>query len=252
MTPADGDRLVTPTSDGSGTVVPGSDGSVSADLGSTDVPARTFHIRTYGCQMNDHDSERLAGWLTADGLVATDDLESADVVVLNTCCIRENADNKFYGHLGNLESLRESRPDMQFAVGECLARWTASTSSNGPGTWTSCSALTTWFGPLPCCAGRPVGPVDGDPRRALPEADRHGRIERRRAVRRPRSSLCGVGHHPDRLRQLVCLLHRPVGPRATRCRDPSPSSSTKSRSWPTGASPRSPCWARRRFPTAAT
>jgi tRNA-2-methylthio-N6-dimethylallyladenosine synthase len=84
--------------------------------------ARTFHIRTYGCQMNEHDSERLAGLLTADGLVATDDLESADVVVLNTCCIRENADNKFYGHLGNLKALRESRPDMQIAVGGCLAQ----------------------------------------------------------------------------------------------------------------------------------
>lgn len=83
---------------------------------------RTFHIETFGCQMNDHDSERLAGLLAADGLVATDDLESADVVVFNTCCIRENADNKFYGHLGNLKTLRESRPDMQIAVGGCLAQ----------------------------------------------------------------------------------------------------------------------------------
>jgi tRNA-2-methylthio-N6-dimethylallyladenosine synthase len=102
MAPADGNSLVTPPSDA--------------------ASARTFHIRTYGCQMNEHDSERLAGLLTADGLVATDDLESADVVVLNTCCIRENADNKFYGHLGNLKSLRESRPDMQIAVGGCLAQ----------------------------------------------------------------------------------------------------------------------------------
>jgi tRNA-2-methylthio-N6-dimethylallyladenosine synthase len=60
-----------------------------------DGPARTFHIVTFGCQMNDHDSERLAGALVADGLVSTPDLESADVVVFNTCCIRENADNKF-------------------------------------------------------------------------------------------------------------------------------------------------------------
>jgi tRNA-2-methylthio-N6-dimethylallyladenosine synthase len=84
--------------------------------------ARTFHIRTFGCQMNEHDSERLAGSLIADGLVPTPDLESADVVVFNTCCIRENADNKFYGHLGNLKTLRESRPDMQIAVGGCLAQ----------------------------------------------------------------------------------------------------------------------------------
>ncbi len=83
---------------------------------------RTFHIRTFGCQMNEHDSERLAGSLVADGLVATDDMETADVVVFNTCCIRENADNKFYGHLGNLKALRESRPDMQIAVGGCLAQ----------------------------------------------------------------------------------------------------------------------------------
>ena len=83
---------------------------------------RTFHIRTFGCQMNDHDSERLAGALLADGLVATPDIEAADVVVFNTCCIRENADNKFYGHLGNLKTLRERRPDMQIAVGGCLAQ----------------------------------------------------------------------------------------------------------------------------------
>ena len=72
--------------------------------------------------MNEHDSERLAGALVADGLVATEDMETADVVVFNTCCIRENADNKFYGHLGNLKTLRESRPDMQIAVGGCLAQ----------------------------------------------------------------------------------------------------------------------------------
>jgi tRNA-2-methylthio-N6-dimethylallyladenosine synthase len=88
----------------------------------TSAAVRTFHIRTFGCQMNDHDSERLAGALVADGMVATPDLESADVVVFNTCCIRENADNKFYGHLGNLKTLRESRPGMQIAVGGCLAQ----------------------------------------------------------------------------------------------------------------------------------
>jgi tRNA-2-methylthio-N6-dimethylallyladenosine synthase len=92
-----------------------------ADRGPAAAP-RTFHIRTFGCQMNEHDSERLAGSLMADGLVPTTDLESADVVVFNTCCIRENADNKFYGHLGNLKTLREGRPDMQIAVGGCLAQ----------------------------------------------------------------------------------------------------------------------------------
>ena len=72
--------------------------------------------------MNEHDSERIAGVLAADGLVATDDLEAADVVVLNTCCIRENADNKLYGHLGRLKVLKDQRPDLQIAVGGCLAQ----------------------------------------------------------------------------------------------------------------------------------
>ncbi len=83
---------------------------------------RTFHIRTFGCQMNEHDSERLAGLLIADGLEPTDDVEGADVVLLNTCCIRENADNKLYGYLGWLKSLRDRRPGMQIAVGGCLAQ----------------------------------------------------------------------------------------------------------------------------------
>ena len=72
--------------------------------------------------MNEHDSERIAGLLAAEGMEPTDDLEAADVVVLNTCCIRENADNKLYGHLGRLKTLKAQRPDLQIAVGGCLAQ----------------------------------------------------------------------------------------------------------------------------------
>jgi tRNA-2-methylthio-N6-dimethylallyladenosine synthase len=72
--------------------------------------------------MNVHDSERLAGLLIADGLEPTADVKNADVVVLNTCCIRENADNKLYGYLGQLKALRGVRPGMQIAVGGCLAQ----------------------------------------------------------------------------------------------------------------------------------
>jgi len=83
---------------------------------------RTFAIKTYGCQMNEHDSERLAGLLVADGLVAAERLEDADVIVLNTCAIRENADHKLMGHLGELKALREANPGLQIAVGGCLAQ----------------------------------------------------------------------------------------------------------------------------------
>src|SRR3954469_2983998 len=72
--------------------------------------------------MNEHDSERLAGLLVDEGYEAATGLEDADLVVLNTCCIRENADNKLYGHLGRLKALKAERPGLQIAVGGCLAQ----------------------------------------------------------------------------------------------------------------------------------
>ncbi|MGD0742322.1 MAG: tRNA (N6-isopentenyl adenosine(37)-C2)-methylthiotransferase MiaB [Acidimicrobiales bacterium] len=84
--------------------------------------ARKFFVRTFGCQMNEHDSERIAAELAIEGLERTADLEEADVVILNTCCIRENADTKFYGHLGQLKTLAERKPGIQIAVGGCLAQ----------------------------------------------------------------------------------------------------------------------------------
>ena len=83
---------------------------------------RRYVVRTYGCQMNEHDSERIAGLLEMDGLEQTESFDDADVIVLNTCCIRENADNKLYGQLGNLKKLKEERPELQIAVGGCLAQ----------------------------------------------------------------------------------------------------------------------------------
>jgi tRNA-2-methylthio-N6-dimethylallyladenosine synthase len=72
--------------------------------------------------MNEHDSERIAGLLESEGMEAAADLDDADVVVLNTCCIRENADNRLYGNLGQLKALKDKRPDLQIAVGGCLAQ----------------------------------------------------------------------------------------------------------------------------------
>ncbi len=72
--------------------------------------------------MNEHDSERIAADLLAAGYARATGPEDADVVVLNTCCIRENADNRLYGTLGHLKSLQEQRPGLQIAVGGCLAQ----------------------------------------------------------------------------------------------------------------------------------
>jgi tRNA-2-methylthio-N6-dimethylallyladenosine synthase len=85
-------------------------------------PGRTYQVRTYGCQMNVHDSERLAGLLEAAGYLPAPDGADADVVVFNTCAVRENADNKLYGNLSHLAPRKRNNPDMQIAVGGCLAQ----------------------------------------------------------------------------------------------------------------------------------
>jgi tRNA-2-methylthio-N6-dimethylallyladenosine synthase len=87
---------------------------------------KTYQVRTYGCQMNVHDSERLCGLLESAGYVdiagVVNPPDTADVVVFNTCAVRENADNKLYGNLGQLRPAKMKNPAMQIAVGGCLAQ----------------------------------------------------------------------------------------------------------------------------------
>jgi tRNA-2-methylthio-N6-dimethylallyladenosine synthase len=86
------------------------------------MSTRTYQVRTFGCQMNVHDSERLAGLLEDAGYAPAPDGGVPDVVVLNTCAVRENADNKLYGNLGHLRPTKLANPGMQIAVGGCLAQ----------------------------------------------------------------------------------------------------------------------------------
>ena len=79
-------------------------------------------MRTYGCQMNAHDSERISGVLEAAGYVSVPDGDQADLIVFNTCAVRENADNRLYGNLGHLAPIKATHPGMQIAVGGCLAQ----------------------------------------------------------------------------------------------------------------------------------
>ena len=92
-----------------------------------ETPPRTYQVRTYGCQMNVHDSERLTGLLEDAGYVPAQADVQADVVVFNTCAVRENADNKLYGNLGHLKPVKDAHPGMQIAVGGCLAQKDRST-----------------------------------------------------------------------------------------------------------------------------
>lgn len=83
---------------------------------------QTYFVRTFGCQMNQHDSERIAGLLESDGMTPTDSVDEADLIVLNTCTIRENADAKLYGYLGSLKKAKTDRPNLKIAVGGCSAQ----------------------------------------------------------------------------------------------------------------------------------
>ncbi|AKK06142.1 tRNA-N(6)-(isopentenyl)adenosine-37 thiotransferase enzyme MiaB [Corynebacterium mustelae] len=86
-----------------------------------DVP-KTYEVRTFGCQMNVHDSERLSGLLEEAGYVPLKGDDTPDLIVFNTCAVRENADMRLYGTLGNLRSVKQENPGMQIAVGGCLAQ----------------------------------------------------------------------------------------------------------------------------------
>ena len=81
-----------------------------------------YFIRTFGCQMNEHDSERIAGQFELDGMTPTDGFGTADVVYVNTCTIRANADNRMYGNLGQLKPFKDLNPEMLLVVGGCAAQ----------------------------------------------------------------------------------------------------------------------------------
>ena len=107
--------MTTPST--SPTLIAPSEAAVGAD-----GRARTYEVRTFGCQMNVHDSERLSGSLESAGYVRADAGTEADVVVINTCAVRDNAAGKLYGTLGHLKSRKDKHEGMQIAVGGCLAQ----------------------------------------------------------------------------------------------------------------------------------
>ncbi|EDL63130.1 tRNA (N6-isopentenyl adenosine(37)-C2)-methylthiotransferase MiaB [Bacillus sp. SG-1] len=83
---------------------------------------KKFYIRTYGCQMNEHDTEVMAGIFMALGYEATDNTDDADVILLNTCAIRENAENKVFGELGHLKHLKREKPELLIGVCGCMSQ----------------------------------------------------------------------------------------------------------------------------------
>src|SRR5437764_12042975 len=83
---------------------------------------KRYHATTFGCQMNEHDSERMKGMLESLGYSEAPAREQADLILFNTCSIRENADNRFVAHLGEAKRVKSQRPDVVVGVGGCWAQ----------------------------------------------------------------------------------------------------------------------------------
>lgn len=90
--------------------------------GNNSFAGKKYFLRTYGCQMNEHDSEEIEGILEYLGMTPTEEMESADVIILNTCAIRENAHDKVFGYLGRVKHLKKERPDVILAIGGCMSQ----------------------------------------------------------------------------------------------------------------------------------
>ena len=103
--------------------------------------SRRFYIETFGCQMNVHDSEKMAGVLSREGYRLTDDLQEADIIIYNTCSIREKAEQKFFSELGRVKSLKSKRPHVKIAVAGCIAQ------QKGKGVFTRAPHVDLVFGP---------------------------------------------------------------------------------------------------------
>lgn len=83
---------------------------------------RKVHIKTWGCQMNEHDSERIAGVLSENGYQLTEDIKDANLVILNTCSVRDKAEHKFFSEVGRVRDLKKEKPDLLIGVGGCIAQ----------------------------------------------------------------------------------------------------------------------------------
>lgn len=83
---------------------------------------KRYYIETFGCQMNVHDSEKMAGILRSEGYAEAENAKDADVIIFNTCSIRQKAEQKFFSELGRIKTLKKRRPDLKIAVAGCIAQ----------------------------------------------------------------------------------------------------------------------------------
>ena len=87
-----------------------------------EVKELKYYIETWGCQMNEEDSEKLSGMLKSIGYSKTDNIKEAGIIIYNTCCVRENAENKVFGNLGELKHLKKQNPNLIIAICGCMTQ----------------------------------------------------------------------------------------------------------------------------------
>ena len=168
-----------------------------------------YHLTTFGCQMNEHDSERIRGVLEENGWQPADDPEAADLLVFNTCSVRESAENRLLGRLGEASRLKKERPERLIALAGCFAQ------SRQAEIFQDLPFLDIAFGPsnigeLPALVDAARESELALPRRPLRTID----VAQRRAALAAAGPLPRLGAGHDRLHQLLQLLHRAQCPRA--------------------------------------
>lgn len=94
--------------------------ALNNNINNSAVKQGKYFIETWGCQMNEEDSEKISGMLKSMGYVTSDDRDNADIIIFNTCCVRENAELKVYGNLGILKKLKEKKPELIISVCGCM------------------------------------------------------------------------------------------------------------------------------------
>ena len=195
---------------------------------------KRYHLTTFGCQMNEHDSERMKGMLESLGYEESGERDGADLILFNTCSIRESADNRLIGNLGEAKRLKSEDPNRVVGVGGC---WSQSLKDQvfeqfpfvdvafGPGQIDKLGEFLT--------VRRPRGPgllrVRGLPGRPPAQA---------------RAAVPGLGPDLGRLQLRLLVLHRALDARARAEPVAGRASSARCRRWPPTASWRSPCWGR--------
>ena len=208
------------------------------------APAKKLFVKTYGCQMNVYDSERMTAALSAQGYEATATPEDADLILLNTCHIREKAAEKVYSELGRLKRLKADRPDLRIGVTGCVAQ------AEGAEIIARAPAVDLVVGPqayhrLPdLIARREQGerPVETD----FPEEDKFDHLPQDRRARRAPAAFLTVQEGCDKF----CASASCPTPAAPRSRARRPASRPRPASSSPAASSRSPSSARTSTPTA--